>query len=250
MLLGRRVRSRAQELLLGHKPAGRRDLFGAVWTDDGQFGGRGLCLRGRSCVSSSGHKQRCQHRKIRSKDIESILQAEHFLFGLRADFADAGQGQQDEGPVDQTPQRSGLPLQLISTMVSPGDWDWSMAVIRDTSDDRKRVGIFRRGDKLTQGGAIVAQVVEGRVYMVVGKRVEYITSDRNHRRHRRPQWLWLNRARPIRPGSKKMSKRACAARVKLRSRQEPDRQSVGQHHGACDKCPLCPVDQRRQAVGI
>jgi general secretion pathway protein C len=116
--------------------------------------------------------------KIRSKDIESILKRNIFCSGCAPISLTPDKAQQDEGPVDQTPQRSGLPLQLISTMVSPGDWDWSMAVIRDTSDDRKRVGIFRRGDKLTQGGAIVAQVVEGRVYMVVGKRVEYITSDK------------------------------------------------------------------------
>ncbi len=115
--------------------------------------------------------------KTRSKDIEPILRRNIFCstcapISLTPDKA------QEEGPIDQTPQRSSLPLQLVATMVSPGDWDWSMAVIRDTGDDRKRVGIFRRGDKLTQGNAIVAQVIEGRVYLVVGKRIEYLTSDK------------------------------------------------------------------------
>jgi len=116
--------------------------------------------------------------KSRSKEIEAILRRNIFCSGCAPISLTPDKTQQDEGPVDQTPQRSSLPLQLVATMVSPGDWDWSMAVIRDTSDDRKRVGIFRRGDKLTQGRAIVAQVVEGRVYMVVGKRVEYLTSDK------------------------------------------------------------------------
>ena len=79
--------------------------------------------------------------KSRSKDIESILRRNIFCSGC-APISLTPEKAQEEGPIDQTPQRSSLPLQLISTMVSPGDWDWSMAVIRDTSDERKRVGIF------------------------------------------------------------------------------------------------------------
>src|SRR5262245_23475574 len=45
----------------------------------------------------------------------------------------------ETGPVDTTPQRSSLNLQLLATMVSPGDFEWSMAVIRDTASERKEV---------------------------------------------------------------------------------------------------------------
>jgi len=111
----------------------------------------------------------------RSKDIEFILRRNIFCstcapIVLTPDQPEEGPA----GPVDTTPQRSSLNLQLLATMVSPGDREWSMAVIRDNGSERKEVGIYRRGNHLPQGGAIVAQVVEGRVYMVVGKRTEYL----------------------------------------------------------------------------
>lgn len=118
------------------------------------------------------------NEKPRNKEIEAILRRNIFCSACAPITLKTEEPQNDNGPVDEKPVRSSLPLQLLATMVSPGDWDWSMAVIRDTADERKRVGIFRRGDGLPQGGAIVAQVVEGRVYMVVGKRVEYLTSDK------------------------------------------------------------------------
>lgn len=116
--------------------------------------------------------------KARNKDIEAILKRNVFCSTCAPIVLTQEAVQEDQGPVDQTPTRSSLPLQLVATMVSPGDWEWSMAIIRDTSDEKKKVGVFRRGDKLTQGEAIVAQVVEGRVYLVVGKRVEYLSSDK------------------------------------------------------------------------
>lgn len=109
----------------------------------------------------------------RSKDIELILKRNIFCSNC-APLTITPDKAEDTGPVDTTPQRSSLNMQLLATMVSPGDFEWSMAVIRDGSSERKEVGIFRRGMHLPQGGAILAQVVEGRVYMVVGKRVEYL----------------------------------------------------------------------------
>jgi general secretion pathway protein C len=109
----------------------------------------------------------------RSKDIELILRRNIFCSNC-APLTVTPDKVDDVGPVDTTPQRSSLNLQLLATMVSPGDFEWSMAVIRDNGSERKEVGIFRRGMHLPQGNAIVAQVVEGRVYMVVGKRVEYL----------------------------------------------------------------------------
>ncbi len=108
----------------------------------------------------------------RGKDIEAIL--ERNIFCSTCAPLVLTPEKQDAGPIDTTPQRSSLNLQLLATMVSPNDFDWSMAVLRDNVDERKAVKIYKRGDALPQGGAIVAQVVEGRVYFVVGKRIEYL----------------------------------------------------------------------------
>ena len=97
----------------------------------------------------------------RSKDIESIL--DRNIFCSTCAPLVLTPEKQDAGPVDTTPQRSSLNMQLLATMVSPNDFDWSMAVVRDNADERKAVKIYKRGDALPQGGAIVAQVVEGRV---------------------------------------------------------------------------------------
>ncbi len=113
----------------------------------------------------------------RSKDVEFILRRNIFC-STCAPIILTPDHPVDDGPIDTAPQRSSLNLQLLATMVNPDPRDtekeWSMAVIRDGGNERKGVGIFRRGDALPQGGAIVAQVVEGRVYMVVGKRIEYL----------------------------------------------------------------------------
>lgn len=108
----------------------------------------------------------------RTKDIEAIL--ERNIFCSTCAPLVLTPEKQDSGPIDTTPQRSSLNMQLLATMVSPNDFDWSMAVVRDNGDERKSVRIYKRGDALPQGGAIVAQVVEGRVYFVVGKRIEYL----------------------------------------------------------------------------
>lgn len=108
----------------------------------------------------------------RVKDIESIMDRNIFCSTCAPIVLTPEK--REEGPIDTTPQRSSLNMQLLATMVAPNDFDWSMAVVRDNVDERKPVKIYKRGDLLPQGGAIVAQVVEGRVYFVVGKRVEYL----------------------------------------------------------------------------
>jgi general secretion pathway protein C len=112
---------------------------------------------------------------VHTKDIDGILQRNIFCSACAPIVAKTDTPQ--DGPVDTTPQKSSLQLQLVATMVSPRDMQYSLAVIRDLADDKKRVGIFRRGDGLSQGNAVVAQVVSQRVYIVVGKRVEYIDQD-------------------------------------------------------------------------
>ncbi|MCS6914791.1 MAG: type II secretion system protein GspC [Myxococcales bacterium] len=112
---------------------------------------------------------------VRTKEIDTILARNIFCSSCAPIVASSDEPQQ--GPLDATPQRSSLQLQLLATMVSPDDLHWSLAVIRDLSDEKRRIGIFRRGDKLPQGDAVVAQVVSQRVYLVVGRRIEYIDQD-------------------------------------------------------------------------
>ena len=111
----------------------------------------------------------------RGKDIEYILRRNIFCSGcapinLTPDKVEEAA----TGPVDTTPVRSSLNLTLLATMVAPGDPLWSMAIIRDNGDDKKGVRIYRRGDTLPQGNARLAQVVDGRAYLVAGRRVEYL----------------------------------------------------------------------------
>lgn len=113
----------------------------------------------------------------RGKDIQAIL-ARNIFCSQCAPVSLTPDKPVEDGPVDTTPQRTALNLQLLATMVSPGDWEWSMAVIRNNDDEKKSVGIYKRGDTLPLGSAVLAQVVEGRAYMVVGKRVEYLDSNK------------------------------------------------------------------------
>ncbi len=109
-----------------------------------------------------------------AKDIEFIMDRNIFCSSCAPIVLTPEKQREAEGPVDTTPQRSSLNMQLLATMVAPNDFEWSMAVVRDNADERKATKIYKRGDALPQGGAILAQVVEGRIYFVVGKRVEYI----------------------------------------------------------------------------
>jgi general secretion pathway protein C len=65
-----------------------------------------------------------------------------------------------------------MPLVTVTSEESPSIRE-SMAVIRDLSSDKKPVAGYRRGDQLPQG-AVLAQVVEGRIYIVVGKSIQFI----------------------------------------------------------------------------
>ena len=109
-----------------------------------------------------------------AKDIEYILRRNIFCSTCAPKSLTPEKVEVQTGPVDTTPVRSSLNLTLLATMVAPGDFRWSMAAIRDNTDDRKPVQIFRRGDKLPQGDAVVAQVIESRVYLMVGRRIEYL----------------------------------------------------------------------------
>lgn len=111
----------------------------------------------------------------RAKDIEAILKRNIFCSTCAPIVIT--EEKVEEGPVDTRPQRSNLNLALLATLVNPDMPLASLAVVRDTADDKKIVRIYRRGDYVLQNGQEVgrmAQVVEGRAYLLVGRRIEYI----------------------------------------------------------------------------
>jgi general secretion pathway protein C len=78
------------------------------------------------------------------------------------------------GPSSNEPQKSPLQLELVSTMVCPSDDAWSMAVVRDLSTKEKDPGMFNRGQVIGATGATVVKVVNKRVYIRNGGRLEYL----------------------------------------------------------------------------
>jgi general secretion pathway protein C len=72
------------------------------------------------------------------------------------------------------PARSGLTLQLISTMVVPSDERWSVALILDTAT--RNTALYARGAPLP-GGARIVRIVEKRVYLARGGRIEQLLLD-------------------------------------------------------------------------
>ncbi len=82
-------------------------------------------------------------------------------------------------PVVQSnaPVKSALNLELVSTMVSLTDDQWSMAVVRDLSTKEKDPDLFARGKQLFATGATVIKVVPKRVYFRNQGRLEYIELD-------------------------------------------------------------------------
>jgi general secretion pathway protein C len=78
------------------------------------------------------------------------------------------------GPTSNEPQKSSLQLELVSTMVVPSDDAWSMAVLRDMSTKEKDPAMFNRGMQIFSTGATVVKVVNKRVYIRNGGRLEYL----------------------------------------------------------------------------
>jgi general secretion pathway protein C len=73
--------------------------------------------------------------------------------------------------------KSSLQLELVCTMISFSDDDWSMAVIRDLSSKEKDSAMFNRGKAVFSTGASVYKVVSRRVYLMNSGRIEYLELD-------------------------------------------------------------------------
>jgi general secretion pathway protein C len=111
---------------------------------------------------------------VRTKDVESIVHRNVFCSACKP-LAVQGENVAVETPSGpQPPQRTGLNLELVSTMVVPSDERWSMAVIRDLSSKDKEAAMFAMGSKLPGGAAEVLRVIERKVYLRNEGRIEYL----------------------------------------------------------------------------
>jgi type II secretory pathway component PulC len=72
------------------------------------------------------------------------------------------------------PRRTTLPLHLVATMVCPSDPRWSRGVIVDLSTRDLEPRMYPQGSALARGHATVVRVVNGRVYLLVDGRLEYL----------------------------------------------------------------------------
>lgn len=75
--------------------------------------------------------------------------------------------------------KSGLQLELVSTMVCPSDDRYSMAVIRDMSTKEKDPAMYHRGSIIGESGPSVYRVMAKRVYILNSGRPEYLELDAN-----------------------------------------------------------------------
>ncbi len=105
------------------------------------------------------------------RDVEAILTRNIFCSNCEP-IVPIRVEPESQKPVDTTPKRTSLPLQLVSLMVV--DENWSFALIRDLGDEKKEANLYRRRDRLPRGQGTVIQVTDQRVYFLVGGRIEYL----------------------------------------------------------------------------
>jgi general secretion pathway protein C len=78
----------------------------------------------------------------------------------------------DGTPPDTGPRATTLPIELVSTLIAPGDARWAMAVMRDLSTRQKDPALYNAGAQLA--GAVVVRVLPRRVYLRNAGRLEYV----------------------------------------------------------------------------
>jgi general secretion pathway protein C len=114
-------------------------------------------------------------QKVHGKEGDFIVKRDIFCSGC-APIVPVTTGTGD-GPVDNSPQKTSLQLELVSTMVCPDDDNWSMAIIRDLSTQQKDPGMFAKGAEIGATHAEVYKVYSKKVYIKNGGRIEYLELD-------------------------------------------------------------------------
>lgn len=106
---------------------------------------------------------------VYSKQIEDILKRNVFC-STCPPIIPVAPAPGTAAPVDNSPQRTTMPLKLLAVMYSPSDTRWSMAIIRDT--DQHSAGPYGIGSKLRE--ATITEIEVDRVFMDVNGRREYL----------------------------------------------------------------------------
>ncbi len=112
--------------------------------------------------------------KTRTKEVDEIVKRDVFCSACAPITPTGDNPTGPTGPADDTPRKTDLQLELVSTMVVPTDENWSMAVIRDLGSKDKEPALFRKGSSLPGGAAKVLRVVDRKVYLANNNRVEYL----------------------------------------------------------------------------
>jgi general secretion pathway protein C len=113
-------------------------------------------------------------QKVHGKEGEAIVSRNIFCSGC-APIKPAASS--SDAPADNSPQKTSLQLELVSTMVCPDDDNWSMAIVRDLTTTQKDPGMFAKGAQIGATGAEVMKVLSKKVYIKNGGRVEYLELD-------------------------------------------------------------------------
>jgi len=110
---------------------------------------------------------------VYSKDTMEILKRNIFCSTCPSLIEEPKKEEDGSGPpAPEQPTRTNLPLRLMAVMYSPppGDPRWSMAVIRDTTD--QSAGPYGVGMKVR--GAVVEDIQETRVYLRNQGKAEFL----------------------------------------------------------------------------
>jgi general secretion pathway protein C len=73
-----------------------------------------------------------------------------------------------------TPKKTSLQLELVSTMLCPEDDNWSVAIIKDTASKEKDSAMFNKGKEIFTSKAIIEKVFQKRVYFRNAGQLEYL----------------------------------------------------------------------------
>ena len=110
-------------------------------------------------------------QKVHGKEADEIIRRDIFCSGCAPPPPPSNESTAANA---NDPQKSSLQLELVSTMVVPSDDAWSMAIVRDLSTKEKDPAMFHRGMSIFGTGATVVKVVNKRVYIRNGGRLEYL----------------------------------------------------------------------------
>jgi len=115
--------------------------------------------------------------KGHGKEIDTIVKRDLFCSACTVAVKEEKSASESAGPTSNEPTKTTLQIELVSTMVVPGDPAWSMAVLRDLAGKEHDAEMFNRGKKIFATKAVVKEVLPRRVYIDNEGKTEYLDLD-------------------------------------------------------------------------